>query len=114
MEIVNTQVNEIDTDGDDDDNVNDDDERIAGNGRRLMVAKRFPKWRSGDTRSRVRLLHQNDGRHQAINAAAASSSSSSSSSHHNSPVSSDYSALLRNRWENNMLEKNRMYQNLLG
>lgn len=53
--------------------------------------KRFPKWRSGDTRSRVKQLYQNNDNHL-----------------------SDYSPMLRKIWENNMLEKNRLYQNLLG
>lgn len=55
------------------------------------LEKRFPKWRSGDTRSRVKQLHQNRDNNQI-----------------------DYSPMLRKIWENNMLEKNRLYQNLLG
>lgn len=106
------QEQETEENDDDDDNntvgQNDSDDSDNSN-RRLYVAKRFPKWRSGDTRSRVRLLHQNDARHHHAVAAPSSSSGSSSGS---SAV--DYSSLLRNRWENNMLEKNRMYQNLLG
>ncbi|CAF0709360.1 unnamed protein product [Brachionus calyciflorus] len=54
--------------------------------------KRFPKWRSGETRSKVKLLHQNN---QAAE-------------------NNDYSPVLRKIWENNMLEKNKLYQNLLG
>lgn len=53
--------------------------------------KRFPKWRSGDTRSRVKQLHHNQDNYL-----------------------NDYSPMLRKIWENNMLEKNRLYQNLLG
>ena len=61
------------------------------------IEKRHPKWRSGETRSRVKLLnHFNDynNNHQKQNP--------------------EYSPLLRKIWEKNMLEKNRMYQNLYG
>lgn len=63
--------------------------------------KRFPKWRSGETRSKVKLLHQTHS--------SPVDYQSSQNNHQN-----DYSPLLRKIWENNMLEKNRMYQNLLG
>lgn len=59
--------------------------------------KRFPKWRSGETRSRVKMLHQNEYQNANLN-----------------QQNGDYSPMLRKIWENNMLEKNRMYQNLLG
>ena len=56
--------------------------------------KRFPKWRSGETRSKVKLLHQNN--------------------EYQNHQSNDYSPVLRKIWENNMLEKNKLYQSLLG
>ncbi|RNA35726.1 hypothetical protein BpHYR1_031127 [Brachionus plicatilis] len=51
--------------------------------------KRFSKWRSGDIRSRVKQLHQQN-------------------------YLNDYNPMLRKIWENNMMEKNRLYQNLIG
>lgn len=56
--------------------------------------KRFPKWRSGETRSKVKLLHQNN--------------------EHQNHQGNDYSPVLRKIWENNMQEKNKLYQSLLG
>lgn len=109
MQEQETDENENNDDDDDNNTVGQTDS--GDSNRRLFIAKRFPKWRSGDTRSRVRLLHQNDARHHHA-VAAPSSGSASGSSSGSSAV--DYSSLLRNRWENNMLEKNRMYQNLLG
>lgn len=58
------------------------------------IEKRFPKWRTGDTRTRMHnLIDLNDF--------------SSPRAHHG-----DYSHQLRRLWEKNMVEKNKMYQNL--
>ena len=62
------------------------------------LEKRFPKWRSGETRSRVRLLHQNHDFGEF--------GSSNGDSGFNPP--------LRKIWEKNMREKNKMYESLLG
>lgn len=126
MQLSVNDDNDNNVDDEENNNNSDDDEKDEENDARRRAiaiagrrAKRFPKWRSGDTRSRVRLLYQNNGRHLApssyhISPSSASSSSSSSSLSSSPSSSADYSALLRNRWENNMLEKNKMYQNLLG
>ena len=58
------------------------------------IEKRFPKWRTGDTRTRMHnLIDLNDF--------------SSPRAQHG-----DYSHQLRRLWEKNMVEKNKMYQNL--
>ena len=62
------------------------------------VEKRHPKWRSGETRSRVKLLHHYNNDY----------------SNNNAKPNPEYSPLLRKIWEKNMLEKNRMYQNIYG
>ena len=59
----------------------DADEPLAA---AAVVEKRFPKWRSGETRSKVRLLHDNDKENG------------------------------RKAWEKNLAEKNKLYQTLLG
>mgnify|MGYP001810964908 CR=1 FL=1 len=58
-----------------------------------VVAKRFPKWRTGDTKSRVKLLNLDD---------------------FSNPRNGEYSNQLRKIWENNMLEKNKMYNSFFG
>lgn len=67
---------------------------------RRALEKRFPKWRSGETRSRVKLLHQNHN-NDYFNL--------NNYDHHHQPNND-----LRKQWEQNMLEKNKMYQKLLG
>ena len=57
------------------------------------VAKRFPKWRTGDTKSRVKLLNLDD---------------------FSNPRNGEYSNQLRKIWENNMIEKNKMYNSFFG
>ena len=52
--------------------------------------KRYPRWRTGETRSKVKQLHKNIDHYPP-----------------NDP-------LLRKIWEKNMLEKNKLYQTLLG
>ena len=71
-------------------------EDLAGEDGRLE--KRFSKWQKGETRSRVRLLNQNHD--------ASEFGSANGNSNHNPP--------LRKIWENNMREKNKMYESLLG
>lgn len=56
------------------------------------LQKRYPKWRTGETRSKVKLLYNHD--HVPAHSAAGSEH--------------------RKVWEKNLAEKNKMYQNLLG
>lgn len=93
----------VDGDNENDDDDSDEVEKRGGLDKRGAMVKRFPKWRSGDTRSRVRLLHQQHN--------SQSDHGDGRARQHNS--NDEYSPLLRNKWENNMLERNRMYQNLL-
>lgn len=58
-----------------------------------LIEKRAPKWRTGESRNRFRLLHNE----HTVN------------SNHNNNNQADTKA-----WEKNLAEKNRMYQNLLG
>jgi hypothetical protein len=60
------------------------------------LEKRSRNFRHGETRSRVKLLHQQNLKH------------------HNKLDAGDNSSQLRKAWEKNLYEKDRMYQNLLG
>lgn len=95
----NNNLADEDEDGDD---ASDEDYYKFLN--KKQVAKRFPKWRSGDTRTKVKMLHHDNGQYYHHNNAA----------NVNHKQDSEYSSSLRKIWENNMLERNRMYQNLLG
>lgn len=88
--ILEDEEDEID---DDYNNVFDDDlneyirlyNSLYGN-KKSFIEKRFPKWRSGEIKNRL-------------------------TSHRNRD---DNYPLLRKMWEKNMMEKNQMYQNMLG
>lgn len=88
----NDNLNESDLDDNNDDSV----DSLEASDEEGSLQKRSRNFRHGETRSRVKLLHQ-----QNLN-------------HHNRFDGSDNSSQLRKAWEKNLYEKDRMYQNLLG
>ena len=91
--LLRELINQAEADAEDDEDDESSDIEVEFVKKR-GIEKRFPKWRTGDTRTRMHnLIDLNDF--------------SSPRAQHG-----DYSHQLRRLWEKNMVEKNKMYQNL--